>query len=74
MERIFQLLNEMEAQGLIQRYAIGGGMALMFYVEPILTEGVDIFVLLPPSNSSIIVLTQFMSFYESEATRCEGFM
>lgn len=72
MERIFQLLNEMEAQGLIQRYAIGGGMALMFYVEPILTEGVDIFVLLP--NSSIIVLTQFMNFYESEATKCEGFM
>jgi hypothetical protein len=29
------LLNEMESQGLIRRYAIGGGMAVMFYAEPV---------------------------------------
>lgn len=67
MELILQLLNEMEAQGLIQRYAIGGGMAVMFYVQPILTEDIDVFVLLPPTGSPIIVLTPLYDFFGSEA-------
>ncbi|MCX7969358.1 MAG: hypothetical protein N3B10_12865, partial [Armatimonadetes bacterium] len=72
MERILQLLNEMEEQGLILRYAIGGGMAVVFYAEPILTEDVDIFVLLPPTDSPIIVLTPLYDFFQERGYRVRG--
>lgn len=72
MERVLQLLNEMEAQGIIQRYAIGGGMAVMFYVEPILTEAVDIFVLLPMADSPIVVLTPIYEFFQRRGYQVRG--
>lgn len=72
MERILQLLNEMEAKGLIQRYAIGGGMAVMFYTEPVSTEDVDIFVLLPLTEEPIIVLTPLQDFFRKRGYQFRG--
>ncbi len=72
MERILQLLNEMETKGLIQRYAIGGGMAVMFYAEPVVTEDLDIFVLLPPTNSPVIVLTPLYDFFRELGYQVRG--
>jgi len=72
MERILQLLNEMETQGLILRYAIGGGMAVVFYAETILTEDVDIFVLLSPTDSPIIVLTPLYDFFRERGYQVHG--
>jgi hypothetical protein len=72
MERILQLLNEMESQGLIRRYAIGGGMAVMFYAEPVLTQDIDIFVLLPPTDEPIIVLTPLHDFFRQRGYQFRG--
>ena len=38
-----RVLNALEAEGTIGRYAIGGSIALLFYTEPLLTEDMDIF-------------------------------
>jgi len=72
MERILQLLNEMEAQGLILRYAIGGGMAVVFYAETILTEDVDILVLMPPTDSPVIILTPLYDFFRDRGYQVLG--
>jgi hypothetical protein len=37
-------INQMQADGSIQRYAIGGAVGATFYLEPVATLDVDVFV------------------------------
>src|SRR5439155_19768084 len=57
MERTLKVLNEMECGGIISRYAIGGAVGAIFYMEPILTYDLDVFVKLPASESGLLTLT-----------------
>jgi hypothetical protein len=54
---VFGVLNDMNAGGIIEDYAIGGAMAMLFYAEPTRTYDVDVFVVLPRSEESLVVLT-----------------
>jgi len=47
VEKIFAVLNQMEADGIIGRYAIGGAVGAIFWLEPITTKDLDVFVMLP---------------------------
>ncbi len=49
MEKTFALIKQMEADGVIDRYAIGGAIGSIFWLEPIMTKYVDVFVMLPKS-------------------------
>jgi hypothetical protein len=53
MEKTLAILNELEAAGLVESYAIGGAMAAFFYAEAVVTEDLDIFVLIKTSGSLI---------------------
>ena len=44
MEKTLAVINKLEQQGLIGRYAIGGAVAATRYIEPIQTYDLDIFV------------------------------
>jgi hypothetical protein len=44
------VINSLETEGVIGKYAIGGAMALLFYVEPILTDDLDIFCYVPQAG------------------------
>jgi hypothetical protein len=57
MEKTFQTLNDLEARGLVTRYAIGGAFGWSFYTEPIVTFDVDVFVFLPNSDSPLVSLS-----------------
>ncbi len=57
MKRTLEVLNSLEAEGVFSRYAIGGAMAATFYVEPLLTFDLDVFVLLLPAASGLISLS-----------------
>jgi len=57
MERTLQVLNGLERDGVLDRYAIGGAMGATFYVEPLLTFDLDIFVLLPQTPGGLLTLT-----------------
>lgn len=37
-------INQMEADGIVDRYAIGGAVGATFYLEPVATLDVDVFV------------------------------
>jgi hypothetical protein len=39
-------INELKKKGLVRDYCIGGGYALNYYIEPILTFDLDIFILI----------------------------
>ncbi len=57
VKRTLQVLNELEAEGVFARYAIGGAMAATFYAEPVLTFDLDVFVLLKPTIAVLLSLT-----------------
>lgn len=79
MERTLQVLNRMEADGVIGRYAIGGAIAATFYVEPISTFDLDIFFTVAGAADKFILLTPIYDYlaalgYEAmgEAVEIEG--
>ena len=44
IREVIVTLNQMEADGIIERYAIGGAVGATFYLEPVATLDVDVFV------------------------------
>lgn len=56
MERTLKVLNELERKGLFARYAIGGGVGAIFYMEPFLTYDLDVFVVLPARAGGLLTL------------------
>ena len=44
IKEVIETINRMQADGVIERYAIGGAVAATFYLEPIATLDVDVFV------------------------------
>jgi hypothetical protein len=51
-------INQMQADGVIQRYAIGGAVGATFYLEPVATLDVDVFVSFQPDPGSLRVTPQ----------------
>ena len=44
LKKTFAVINQMQAAGVIGRYAIGGAVGAAFYLEPVRTVDVDVFV------------------------------
>jgi len=44
MERVIQVINRMQTDGIIENYAIGGGIAAVYYLEPYHTDDLDVFI------------------------------
>jgi len=57
MEKTLKVLNELERKKIIEKYAIGGGIATIFYMEPVLTYDMDVFIFLPHTSSGLISLS-----------------
>lgn len=58
MKETLRVVNEMEAEGIIGRYAIGGAVGALYYLEAASTVDIDIFVVLPRrKNSSLLDLS-----------------
>ena len=68
MEKTLQVLNALEHDGVVNRYAIGGAMGATFYVEPVLTFDLDIFVILPQTAYGLLTLEPLY-----EALRARGY-
>ncbi len=69
MEKTLQILNALAHDGVLGRYAIGGAMGATFYVEPLLTFDLDIFVLLPSTAGGLLTLAPLYV-----ALRARGFV
>jgi hypothetical protein len=44
IRQAIEMINQMQSDGVINRYAIGGAVGATFYLEPVATLDVDIFV------------------------------
>src|SRR6266481_1979625 len=68
MQGTLQVLNELEHAGVLGRYAIGRAMGATFYVEPLLTFDLDVFVVLPRAGGGLLSLAPLY-----EALRARGY-
>lgn len=59
------VINDMEREGTIGRYAIGGAVAATRYVEPIQTYDLDVFVMLPASSSGLLSIAQIYNYLKA---------
>ena len=57
MKKTIQVLNRLRSRGLVQDYAIGGAIAAMRYLEPSVTDDLDVYIHLSPGSGSIVTLT-----------------
>jgi hypothetical protein len=57
MEKVIELLNRMQAEGVIENFAIGGGIAPIYYLEPYNTDDVYVFI-----SSEVVSEGELLSF------------
>ena len=55
IQDVLVALAEMEADGVVDRYAIGGAVGATFYLEPVATLDVDVFVTFRAEAGSLLV-------------------
>jgi hypothetical protein len=65
MKQAFEVLNRMETEGLIGRYAVSGAIAALKYLEPSVTRDLDILVALIP-KSGLINLTPIFDYLRAQ--------
>jgi hypothetical protein len=56
VEKTLQVLNALEHDGILVRYAIGGALGATFYAEPVLTFDLDVFIVLPQAAGGLLTL------------------
>lgn len=69
---VIEVVNAMEADGTIERYAIGGAVAATFYLEPVATMDVDIFVAFQSSENLIVSLQPIVQYLTSSGHPMQG--
>ena len=55
MKKTLEIINQMQDEEVFKRYAIAGGIAAIFYIEPITTFDLDIFIILDSDNKNGLV-------------------
>ena len=55
MKATIESINQMQADGIIGKYAIGGAVGATFYLEPAATLDVDIFVTPPTAPGGLLL-------------------
>jgi len=78
MEKALKVIEEITRQGIIKAYAIGGGIAATYYIEPVLTYDLDIFFI--PAKEGLDALMPIYEYArergfsaQAEAILIEGF-
>jgi hypothetical protein len=58
IKAVIVTINQMQAERVIDGYAIGGAVGATFYLEPVATLDVDVFIAFEPAPGSLIVSPQ----------------
>jgi hypothetical protein len=53
--QVIKVINQMEADGVVDRYAIGGAVGATFYLEPVATLDVDVFVAFRQQPGQVLI-------------------
>lgn len=69
LSKTLGVLNEMQREGVIGEYAIGGAIAAFYYLEPAATFDVDIFISLEPRAGELLSLTPIYEYLRARGYR-----
>ena len=73
MKATLEMINSMKRDGVIGEYAIAGAVGATFYLEPLATADVDVFVILPlASGSSLLSLAPIYEYLRARGCQLEG--
>lgn len=72
MEKTLRVLNRMVKDGVLEKYAIGGAVAAIFYVEPINTNDLDIFFSATSVGSDLAVLVPLYQYLSDLGYTVQG--
>ncbi len=65
MKETLELINQMQADGVIGKYAIGGAVGATFYLAPAATADLDLFVILPGQTGLLVSLSPIYEYLKS---------
>ncbi len=73
MKDTLKVINQMQADGVIGLYAIGGAVGATFYLEPVATLDLDVFVSIQPSSESpLISLSPIFNYLKDRGHEIRG--
>jgi hypothetical protein len=72
MEKTLRVLNRMVKDGVIERYAICGAVAALFYIEPINTNDLDIFFHVKDSSAGSDILARLYKYLSGLGYKGKG--
>src|SRR5262245_58832822 len=73
MTPTLKVINQMQADGIIRKCAIGGAVGATFYLEPSATLDIDVFVSLQKATvSSLLTLTPLYDYLAKRGFKSEG--
>jgi hypothetical protein len=72
MENTLKIINKMQSEGLFASYAIGGGIAALFYIEPVTTFDLDIFIILPEATGPLVSLAPLYAWLKKNGYKPEN--
>jgi predicted nucleotidyltransferase len=72
LSKTLRVLNEMQREGVIGEYAIGGAIAAFYYLEPAATFDVDIFISLEPKTEELLSLEPIYEYLRARGYHEKG--
>jgi len=66
-----EAINQMQADGVIGKYAIGGAVGATFYLEPAATVDLDVFVTLPVTRGGLLSLQGIYDYLKTRGGKVE---
>ena len=73
IKEAIQIINRMEADGVIECYAIGGAVGATFYLEPVATLDVDVFIeFRAQPGSRLVSLEPIFTYLRDRGCTMEG--
>lgn len=71
MDKAIKVINEMLSKGIMKKYAVGGAVAAIFYVEPILTYDLDVFFEPAEGNEDLLALSSVYDYLKGKGYKTE---
>ena len=73
IEIVLRTLDDLVAEGVLESYAVGGAIAATYFLEPISTQDVDVFVRLPlDPGQTVLDPTPIFGFLSKRGYEMEG--
>src|ERR1051326_8819411 len=73
IQEVIRTINQMQADDVIECYAIGGAVGATFYLEPVATLDVDIFINFRTAAGSLLISPQpILDYLQARGCTMEG--